>query len=387
LNRCHNILDLRKLAKKRLPAPMFHYLDGGSDDEQSLRNNSDAFNAYHLLPRTLVDVSQVDLSTEILGQKIDWPVILAPTGMSRLFHYRGERAVAAAAQRAGTLYSLSTLSTTSIEDVAALSAGPKMFQIYVHRDRGLTRELMDRCRAARFNALCLTVDVPVAGNRERDFYTGMSMPPRFTIKSLIDIALHPRWVWGHLTQPKLELANLRAHLDAAASTGGSVAEYVSQQFDPSVTWKDAEWMISEWDGPFAIKGILCADDAERAADAGASAIIISNHGGRQLDSVPAPIDLLAEIKNAVGDRLEIILDGGVRRGTHVLKALAQGANACMIGRAYLYGLGAGGEAGVDHALGILREELERGMALMGCTTVAQLTPQHLSRTRHDVSLL
>jgi len=358
---------------------MFHYLDGGADDEQSLRHNTSAFDNYQLIPRTLVDVSNIDTSTAILGQKIQWPVILAPTGMSRLFHYRGERAVAPAAERAGTLYSLSTLSTTSIEEVAAVCRGPKMFQIYVHRDRGLTRELMDRCRTARFNALCLTVDVPVAGNRERDFYTGMSMPPKLTAKSLVDIALHPRWVWRHITQAKLEMANLTAHLDAAASTGGNVAEYVRKQFDPSVTWKDAEWMISEWGGPFAIKGILCPEDAKRAADAGASAVIISNHGGRQLDSVPAPIDLVADIKNAVGDRLEVILDGGIRRGTHVLKALAQGANACMIGRAYLYGLGAGGEAGVDKALGILREELERGMALMGCTRLDDISPQHLRR--------
>ena len=378
LERCHNIADLRRLARKRLPGPVFGYLDGGADDEASLRANSTAFDRYALVPRILVDVGEIDTTTTVLGQRLDWPLICAPTGMSRLFHHKGEIAVARAAAAEGMLYSLSTLATQSIEDVAAATGGPKMFQIYVQRDRALLTDLIARCRAAGYAALCLTVDVPVAGNRERDFYSGMTIPPDLSPAALLDIARHPRWLWHYLTSPRFRYANIQHLIEDEKGNLNSLVKYVAAMFDRSVTWKDAEWMIGQWSGPFAIKGILSVDDARRAADIGASAVIVSNHGGRQMDGVPAPVDVIADIADAVGDRIEVILDGGIRRGGHIIKALARGATACMAGRPYLYGLAAGGEPGVAKALAILHDEFARGMALMGARSVAELGP-HMIR--------
>ncbi|MGE0385490.1 MAG: alpha-hydroxy acid oxidase [Gammaproteobacteria bacterium] len=377
LERCFDLDDLARLARRRMPAPMWHYLAGAADDERTLGRNTTAFADFDLVPRYLVDVAAIDTSVTVLGQRLELPIMIAPTGMSRLFHADGERAVARAARRAGTMYSLSTLGTTSIEDVAAVNDGPKCFQIYVMRERELTAELMDRCRAAGYSALCLTIDVPVAGNRERDLRTGMTLPPRLRLMSLADIALHPRWCLDYLTRPPLTLANVAHRIAEGTRTVSSVIQYIGSQFDPSVTWRDAAWMIQRWSGPFAIKGILSVDDARRAVEIGASAIVVSNHGGRQLDGAPAPFDALEAIVDAVGDRVEVILDGGIRRGTHVLKALALGARACMIGRGYLYGLGAGGEAGVDRALAILRQEIERDLRLVGCPRAADLDRRFL----------
>jgi L-lactate dehydrogenase (cytochrome) len=350
---------------------MFHYIDGAAGDEWTMRRNTRAFDAYELVPRYLVDVSEIDLSTSVFGQRIDWPVFCSPTAMNRLFQHEGECAVARAAADAGTLYSLSTISTASIEEVADASDGPKLFQVYVFKDRGLNVEFLERCRAARYAALALTVDVPLAGNRERDLVTGMTIPPRLTLMSLLDIALHPTWVWHHLTKPPIELANVRERTSGSVTT---LVQYFNDQLDRSVTWDDAAWMIREWGGPFAIKGILSAEDARRAVEIGATAVMISNHGGRQLDTAPAPIEVLKEVVDAVDGRAEVILEGGVRRGVHVLKALALGATACSMGRPYLFGLGAGGEAGVRRALGILRNDIERDMALLGCKNVREITP-------------
>jgi L-lactate dehydrogenase (cytochrome) len=381
LEQAHNIADLRRLAKKRLPAPMFHYIDGAAGDEWTLGHNTDAFDQYELHPSCLVDVEELDTTTTVLGRPIEWPVICAPTGMSRLFHHDGEMAVARAMAQSGTWYSLSSLSSMTIEEVATASDGPKMFQIYVFRDRGLNKEFIERSRDAGYAALCLTVDVPVQGNRERDLRTGMTIPPSLSLMSLVDIARHPRWVWHKVTGKPLILANV-AHKIAAGSTNVStLGQYIHTQFDPTVTWEDAAWMIREWNGPFSIKGILTAADAKRAVEIGATAVIISNHGGRQLDGVPAPIEVLPEIVDAVGDRAEVILDGGVRRGAHVLKALALGARACMIGRPYLYGLGAGGEAGVARALAILRTEFCRDMALLGCRSIKEIDAGRIRRWR------
>lgn len=374
---CNNPADFRKLAQKRLPAPLFHYIDGGADDEVTLRRNTSAFDKVRLIPDALADLSNLDLSVNVLGQDLEWPVFCSPTAMSRLFHHHGERAVCRAAHKHGTMYSLSTLSTTSIEEVGALTPGPKCYQLYIHKDRGMSWDFIDRCKEANYSALCLTVDTLVAGNRERDLHSGMVTPPRFTLASMLSFFTHPHWSINYLTSEKFKLANVAGHIEEGTEKLISVIDYINSQFDRSITWKDAEQAIQRWGGPFAIKGVMSVDDARRAVDIGASAIMISNHGGRQLDGSTAPFDQLGPIVDAVGGRIEVILDGGVRRGTHVLKALAMGAKACMIGRGYLYALAAGGEPAVDRALTKLRDEIERDMILMGCRSVRRLNRSSL----------
>lgn len=377
LERCFNISDLRKRAKSRLPAPMFHYIDGGADDEWTLRRNTEAFDQYELMPNYLQNVTDINLKTRVLGVDMDLPLFLAPTGMSRLFHHEKEFAVARAAHKFGTMYSLSTVATTSLEDIAACTSGPKMFQIYILKDRELTREFVERCKKAGYKSLCLTVDTPLAGNRERDLVNGMTMPPKFTLKSLFSYATHFHWSFNLLRNPDFKLANVAHRVDALSKGTMGLIDYVNSQFDRSVNWDDVAWLIEQWGGPFAIKGLQSPKDAERAVDVGATALMVSNHGGRQLDGVPAPVDCIAPIRDAIGDQLELIVDGGIRRGTHVLKALAQGANACSIGRPYLYGLAAGGQQGVERALTLLKSEMERSMALLGCQSVDQLNGSHV----------
>lgn len=386
LDRCFNIADLRALAARRLPAPIFHYLDGGADDEWSLRRNTAAFDDHELLAHNLNDVSRIELGTTLFGRAIAVPFFLAPTGMSQLFHHQAEGAVARAAARMGTFYSLSTVATTSIEQVASASDGPKIYQIYVHKDRGLTREFVERCREARYHALCLTIDTQVAGNRERDRRTGMVVPPRLTASSLLSFALRPRWTLNYLTHPRFRLANVEHRVAAAGAKLTSIIDYINEQMDRSLSWADVEWLASLWSGPLIIKGIQSVNDARRAVAAGATALMLSNHGGRQLDGAIAPIDLLPQVRAALGGGPELIVDGGVRRGTHVIKALALGANAVSIGRAYLYGLGAGGEEGVMRALSLLRAEVERGLALMGCASVARLDAGFLHRRERSPAL-
>ena len=377
LARCNNIADLRRMAQQRLPAPMFHYIDGGSDDEWSLRRNTTAFDDYELMPNYLRDISTIDTGTTLFGQKLAWPVFLAPTGMSRLFHHEAEPAAARAAQKFGTFYTLSTMGTTRIEEIAAQGAGPWMFQIYILKDRALTTEFVERCKAAKYQALCLTVDTALAGNRERDRVTGMVLPPRFTAKSFASFAAHPRWAFHLLRNPDFQIANIVHRMGGLGTV--SLIDYVNGQFDRTVTWDDVAWLVKQWGGPFVLKGIQSPADAKRAVDVGATAIMISNHGGRQLDAAPAPIDCVGPIREAVGDRLELVVDGGVRRGTHVIKALALGANAVSIGRPYLYGLASGGQLGVERALALLKAELERSMALLGCRTIAEIGPGHVRR--------
>jgi len=379
LNACHNIADLRAGAARALPAPIFHYMDGGADDELSLARATGAFADWEILPDTLVDVSSIDASTRLLGQKIEWPLMLSPTGMSRLFHRSAEPAAARAAAQSGVWYSLSTMATTSLEDIAAATHGPLMFQIYIFKDRGLTRDLVERCKAAGYEALCLTVDTPLAGNRERDKRLGMVMPPRFGADSFLSFIAHPRWSVSAALGPKFDLANVVGHVDSIAGRTTSVIGYVNSQFDRTVTWRDAERLAADWDGPLVIKGVLTPEDALRAAGAGATAIMLSGHGGRQLDTTPAPMDQLESVVAAVGDQLEVILDGGVRRGSDIFKALALGATACSIGRPYLYGLAAGGQEGVTRALTILRDEFERTMALAGVANLAAIRRTHVRR--------
>ncbi len=375
LSRCNKIDDLRTLAKRRLPRSMFHYIDGGADDEVTLRRNTDAFDDYELQPRFLRPVNEIDTSVTVLGRNLDVPFLIAPTGMSRLFHHHKENAVARAAAQFGTFYTLSTLGTASLEEIG----GPKMFQIYILKDRELTLEFVDRCKAANYDALCLTVDVPLAGNRERDKVTGMTMPPKFTLKSLLSFVTHPYWSFNYLLHPDFRLANVVHRVDALGKGAMGLIEYVNSQFDRTVTWDDAALIVEQWGGPFVIKGILTAEDAVQAREIGATAIMISNHGGRQMDCVPAPIDSLRPIREAVGGEIELIVDGGIRRGTHILKAMALGADAVSIGKAYLYGLAAGGQKGVELALQILKDELDRDMALMGCRKINELTREFVQR--------
>lgn len=380
LDRALNIGDLKKIARKRLPDPLFHYIDGGSDDEGARYENNRAFKKIKLVPEYLVDISDIDMSTTILGQRIQWPVMCSPTGMSRMFHPDGELAVARAARATGTYYSLSTLGSCSIEQVAAVNDGPKCFQVYVMRDRSLTREFIQRCKEAGFTALALTVDVPLQSHRERELRYGFTLPPKIRPGAILGVAQRPRWLLNHLTKPAVRLENVVHKIAEGSTRTSSLMEYVSNQFDSSVDWGDMAFMIEEWGGPFAIKGILSAADAVRAAEAGCSAIMVSNHGGRQLDESITPFDALPGIAEAVGDRCEIILDGGVRRGTDVLKALALGADACSVGRPYLWGLAAGGEAGAGKALSLLRDEVERSMGLLGCTRLAEIGPKHVMHT-------
>jgi len=377
LNDCHNVEDFKKLAKKKLPSPIFHYIDGGSDDEVTLRRNTEAFNNCDLVPNVLTDVSNIDLSTSVFGQKIDFPLFLSPTAMHRLYHHHGEKAAAKAAQKMGTMFSMSTMSTTSIEEISNLSSGPKLFQLYIHKDRGLTDNLIERCKSAGFNGLCLTVDTVVAGNRERDHRTGFSTPPRLTLGSLLSFVLHPEWSLNYLIKGKFKLANIIHMTDKGSSIDKTIMDYINEQFDPSMNWKDAEYCIKKWGGPFALKGVMSVEDAKKAIDIGASAIMISNHGGRQLDGSRSPFDQLEEIVEAVGDKIEVILDGGVRRGTHVLKALALGAKACSFGKAYLYALSAGGQKGIEKILEKMKLEIKRDMILMGCRSVKDLNKSKL----------
>ena len=373
LKNCYNFDDFRKLAKQNLPSPIFHYIDGGADDEVTLNRNTDSFNDCDLIPNVLSDVSNVDLSTTVLGQKIDFPLFLAATAMHRLYHHHGERATAKAAEKMGTMFGISTMATVSIEEIAKLTSGPKLFQLYIHKDKGLTDNLIERCKQTGFNSMCLTVDTLVAGNRERDRRTGFTTPPKLTLSSLLSFALHPSWTLNNLLHEKFKLANLIHMTDKGSSIDKSVISYINEQFDPSMNWKDAEYCVKKWGGPFALKGVMSVEDAKKAIDIGCSAIMISNHGGRQLDGSRAPFDQLAEIVDAVGDKIEVILDGGIRRGTHVLKALALGAKACSFGKGYLFALGAGGQKGVEAVLEKMKAEIERDMILMGCRSIKELS--------------
>jgi L-lactate dehydrogenase (cytochrome) len=373
LDECHSIADLRALARRRLPCPIFHYVDGAAEDEITARRNTSAFNDIRIVPRCLQDVSLVKTSTRVLGEDIEWPVFCGPTGASRFCHPEGELAVARACASTRTLYCLSTMSTFALEEVGTAIAGPKMFQLYIFRDRSATHDLIERCKRSGYKALCLTVDTPVVGKRERDLRTGWGVPIKLSMRSVANFARHPVWLAGQAGKGRISMPAVAA----LSGTRSLIAQtrYVGRQLDPAVTWKDVREIIELWHGPFAIKGIMSVDDAHRALDAGASAIILSNHGGRQLDGAATPIDVLPEIARAVGHALEVVLDGGIRRGTHVLKALALGAKACSIGRPYLYGLSAGGQAGVTKALDILKSELVRAMQLSGCTDVRTIDPE------------
>lgn len=377
LRNCHNFHDFRKLAKQRLPGPIFHYIDGAADDEQTYRRNTLAYGDCDLIPNVLAGVDQVDMSTEVMGQKLDMPIYCAPTALQRLFHHEGERAVARAAAKFGTMFGVSSLATVTVEEIENITNTPKMFQFYFHKDRGLNDELLERARAANFGVMALTVDTITGGNRERDLRTGFTSPPKLTLSSLLSFATHPMWAWNFLTKEKFDMPHLSGHVSAGTNLAVSVGDYFSTMLDQSMNWKDAEKLCAQWNGQFALKGIMSVEDAKRAVDIGCTGIMVSNHGGRQLDGSRAPFDQIAEICDAVGDKVDVICEGGIQRGTHVLKALSVGAKACSAGRLYLYALAAGGQAGVERVLGQMKMEIERDMKLMGVTAVDQLTRDNL----------
>lgn len=379
LARSATIEDFRRIARRRLPRGVFDYIDGGAEDERTMRANSAAYQRLTFTPRVLRDMSAVDTSSTLLGKGLSYPMVLAPTGFTRIADSAGELAVARAAKRAGLPYALSTLGTRSIEEVAEAGGDRLWFQIYTWRDRALVTEMIQRAAEAGYEAVCLTVDAPVLGRRERDVRRGFTLPPKVGLSTLMDGIVHPGWSWDFLTSEPIIFANVAGRSVGDGTDAISLAEYVGTQFDPSLSWDEIEWLREIWDGPIVVKGIQSVEDARIAADRGVEAIVISNHGGRQLDSAPATLDLLPSIAEAVGERTEIICDGGVRRGGDIVKAIALGANAVMVGRPYLYGLGAAGEAGVDQVLSNFASEMERTMALIGCTSVAALGPEFLTR--------
>ncbi len=377
LDQCHNVDDFRRLAKARLPGPVFHYIDGAADDEVTRRRNTAAFDDCDLVPNVLAGVQDIDTRVTVMGKRIAMPLFLSPTALQRLFHWRGERAVAAAAEKFDTWFGISSLATVSIEEIGRTFASPKLFQLYVHKDKGLNAAMIAACKAAKFDAIALTVDTIVGGNRERCLRTGFTSPPRITPSSALSFAMHPRWTLDYLLREPFELSNLKDHLDEGSRKSMSVGEYFTKMLDQSLDWKTAEAIRADWGGEFCLKGIMSVGDAQRAVDIGATAIMVSNHGGRQLDGSRAPFDQLAEIVDAVGDKIDVICDGGITRGSHVLKALSVGAKACSGGRLYLYALAAAGQAGVERTLGNLQAEIVRDMKLMGAKSVADLSRANL----------
>ena len=377
LKDCHNFADFRKLAQLKLPSPIFHYIDGAADDEITYARNTSAFDDVDLVPNVLRGVEDVDLSTTIFGKKLDLPFYLSPTALQRLFHYDGERAVGKAAKKFNTMFGVSALATVSVEEISSMIDTPKMFQFYFHKDRGLNDSCLERAKAAKFDVMALTVDTITGGNRERDLRTGFTSPPKLTPSSFLSFATHPKWALNYLFREKFELPQLQDFVDQGTNITVSVGDYFSTMLDQSMNWKTVEDINNKWGKHLCLKGIMSVADAKRAVDVGATAIAVSNHGGRQLDGSRAPFDQLAEIVDAVGDKVDVICDGGIRRGTHVLKALSLGAKACSGGRMYLYALAAAGEEGVSRAMGLMREELIRGMKLMGCRSLEELGRHNL----------
>ena len=377
LSHCHNFQDFRLLAKQKLPSPVFNYIDGAADDEVTYARNTSSFNDVDLIPNVLAGVDKVDLSTTIFDKKIYMPLYCAPTAVQRLFHHDGERAVAKAAEKYGTMFGVSSLSTVSVEEINSIIDTPKMFQFYFHKDRGLNSSMLQRAKEQNFDVLALTVDTITGGNRERDLRTGFTIPPNMNIYSILDFLIKPQWTFNYLTHKKFELPHLQEYVSEGTNVFTSIGSYFSNMLDQSMNWDDAEKLCSEWDGHFALKGIMSIEDAKKAVDIGCTGIMVSNHGGRQLDGSRAPFDQLAEIVDAVGDKIDVICEGGIQRGTHVLKALSLGAKACSGGRLYLYALAAAGQKGVERALSQIRNEIERDMKLMGCTSINQLTRKNL----------
>lgn len=376
LKDCHNFQDFRTLAKKRLPSPIFNYIDGGADDETTYRRNTAAFETCDLVPNVLTGVKDVDLSVTVMGQKLALPIYCSPTALQRLFHHDGERAVAGAAEKYGTMFGVSSLGTVSMEEIAKQTTTPQVYQFYFHKDRALNRAMMQRAKESGIQVMMLTVDSITGGNRERDLRTGFSIPFKLNLKGMLQFILKPMWGINYVTHEKFRLPQLEEHVDMG-SGATSIGDYFTNMLDPSMNWDDVAEMVKFWDGQFCLKGIMSREDARKAVEIGCTGVIISNHGGRQLDGSRSSFDQLAEIVDEVGDEIDVIFDSGIQRGTHVLKALSLGAKAVGIGRMYLYPLAAAGQPGVERALGLMKAELERDMKLMGKTSIDQLTKDNL----------
>jgi L-lactate dehydrogenase (cytochrome) len=376
LSDCHNLHDFRRLAMRRLPGPIFNYIDGAADDEVTHRRNTASFEHCDLVPNVLRGVETVDLSVTVMGHRLALPVYCSPTALQRLFHHEGERAVAAAAARYGTMFGVSSLGTVSLEELRKAHDTPQAYQFYFHKDRGLNRAMLQRAKDVGVEIMMLTVDSITGGNRERDLRTGFSIPFRLTLAGMLQFAINPMWGINYLTRERFKLPQLDEHVDMS---GGplSISRYFTEMLDPSMNWSDVADMVRHWNGQFCLKGVMSVADAKRAVEIGCTGIVVSNHGGRQLDGARASFDQLAEIVDAVGDQIDVLMDGGIQRGSHVLKALSVGAKAVGVGRYYLYPLAAAGRAGVERALGLMRTEIERDMKLMGCTAVGQLSRDNL----------
>lgn len=376
LNQCYNYQDFRTLARKRLPGPIYNYIDGGADDEVTMRRNTEAFNQCDLIPGVLRGVKDVDLSIDVMGQRLELPVYCSPTALQRLYHHRGEYAVAAAAEKFGTMFGVSSLGTVSMEKIAQDFDIPQVYQFYFHKDRELNRAMMERAKASGIQVMMLTVDSITGGNRERDLRTGFSIPFRLTLGGMVEFARKPAWGINYLLHEKFSLPQLQAHIDMDGGSS-SIGDYFTNMLDPAMNWQDVADMVEFWDGQFCLKGIMSVEDARRAVDIGCTGIVISNHGGRQLDGSRSSFDQLAEIVDAVGNDIDVLFDSGVQRGSHVLKALALGAKAVGIGRMYLYALAAAGQPGVERVLKLMQAEIERDMRLMGCSSIKDLHREHV----------
>ena len=376
LKDCHNFHDFRKLAKRRLPSPIFNYIDGAAEDETTYARNTASFEQCDLVPNVLRGTETIDQSVEIMGQKLAMPIYCSPTALQRLFHHEGENAVAAAATKYGTLFGVSSLGTASLTDIRKQYDGPQCFQFYFHKDRGLNQSMLESAKDANVDILMLTVDTITGGKRERDLRTGFSIPFKLTLGGITQFVLKPSWGINYVTHSKFGFPQLDKFVDMSAGSI-SVGKYFTDMLDPTMTWHDVEKIVQFWDGQFCLKGIMSVSDAKRAVDIGCTGIVVSNHGGRQLDGGRSSFDQLAEIVNAVGDDIDVIMDSGIQRGSHVLKALSLGAKAVGGGRFYLYALAAAGQAGVERALEIMRTDIERDMRLVGAKKISELSVDNL----------
>ena len=376
LNDCHSFADFRELARRRLPSPIFNYIDGAADDETTYDRNTKSFENCDLVPNVLRGVENIDMSVQVMGQHLEMPIYCSPTALQRVFHHQGENAVAAAADKYGTLFGVSSLGTVSLSDIRKQYSGPQCYQFYFHKDRELNQVMLENAKNANVDVMMLTVDTITGGNRERDLKTGFSIPFKLSLNGILQFVIKPMWALNYLTHEKFSLPQLDDHVDMSDGPI-SIGKYFTEMLDPCMNWDDVARMVEYWDGQFCLKGVMSAEDAKRAVDIGCTGIVISNHGGRQLDGSRSPFDQLSEIVDAVGDKIDVIMDSGIQRGTHVLKALSLGAKAVGGGRFYLFALAAAGQMGVERALELMRLEIERDMRLMGVSSLSELSRENL----------